>query len=125
MTSCDLGQPNWCCICIATFGKANTESYLFLQNILAGRQQQKRTPGRFPILIPKRYFPDEKVIRSYFHRNEIPGFNVAVAPSGSVKKTLYVISQLKDFDLLSKDPVTIHTESHLPVVFDLSLSINW
>ena len=55
---------------------------LFLQNILVGCQRQKPTPRRFPI--PKCFFPDEKVICGCFHRNEIPGFSVAVALRGSV-----------------------------------------
>ena len=55
---------------------------MFLQSILAGRQQQTPTPRKF--LIQKHYFPDEKGIRGCFYRNEILGFSVAVALSSSV-----------------------------------------
>ena len=91
MRSCDLGQPNWRTICIATSSNRQIlRANLFLQNILAGGQWQKPTPRRFPIPIPKRYFPDEKVIRGCFHRNEIPGFSLVVALSGSVEtRSLY------------------------------------
>ena len=77
MMSCDLGQPNWCCICIATSSNQQIlRTNLFLQNIVAGRQQQKPTLRRFLIPILKPYFPDETVIGSCLHRNEIPGFSV-------------------------------------------------
>ena len=48
--------------------------HLFLQNILSDRQGQKPTTRRFPIPIPKRYFPNVKVIHGCFHKNEISGF---------------------------------------------------
>ena len=92
MTLCD--QPNWRCICIATSSNRQIlKANLFLQNILACRQWQKPTPRRFPIPITECYFPHAKVIHGCFHRNEIPGFSVAIALSGSVesRNTLFVM----------------------------------